>query len=237
MSSNFGFRKIDYPKDKSLVIYGAGEFARIAKHYFETDAGIKVENFVIDDEFVVNSDDYMFQGKPVFSESHFLKNKNPEKYCYFVAYSARNLSFPRMRKVQQISSRGLECISYISSRSFVDLDSTFGNNVFVFENNTLQTEVDVGDGTVIWSGNHIGHQTKIGKANFISSHVCIGGRVNIGNNCYLGMNSTVRDMINMGDKTVLGANSFINNDFLGNGVLVGSPAKRVDGKDPLMVIK
>ena len=50
-----------------------------------------------------------------------------------------------------------------------------GENCFIFEDNTIQPFVKIGDDVVLWSGNHIGHHAEIGDHCFISSHVVISG--------------------------------------------------------------
>lgn len=237
MSRFFGQKELEIDKSVPLVIFGAGEFARLATHYFQNDSGLNVKCYVVSDEFMHNYSDRTFLGKELYSESEYFLADDLINNNYFVAYTATKLSLPRLNKVEQLKNKGLRCISYLSSKSFVDSDVSIADNVFIFENNTLQSEVSIGDATVIWSGNHIGHQTTLGRGNFISSHVCVGGRVNIRNNCYFGMNSTVRDMLEVADRTVLGACSFLNQDSKGNEVLVGIPAKKIENKNPMDVIK
>jgi len=135
-----------------------------------------------------------------------------------------------------LSAKGIELISYVSSRAFVDHDVTINRNVMVLENNTLQSEVTIGAGTLVWSGNHIGHQTVIGENNFISSHVCIGGQTKIGKQNYFGMNCTVRDTVTLSDHIVIGSNSFVNKDIFSAGVYVGTPVKILEGRDPRLSI-
>lgn len=70
-----------------------------------------------------------------------------------------------------------------------------GDNCFVFENQTIQPFVKIGNDVIIWSGNHIGHHSMIGDHCFISSHVVISGNVKIEPYCFLGVNSSIRDVL------------------------------------------
>lgn len=215
-----------------IVIFGAGETARIAFRGFEFDSPYNFRQFVVDDKFADSHPKELY-GYPVSTISELQSNSS---FAVFVAFSARNLSQHRASKISEISLRNLELASYVSSRAFVDGDVSIDSNVLVLENNTLQSEVCVGKGTFIWSGNHIGHQTKIGENNFLSSHVCIGGQTRIGNQNYLGMNCTIRDTVTLSDYIVIGSNSFVNKDIRSPGVYVGTPAKILEGRDPKVSI-
>ena len=50
-----------------------------------------------------------------------------------------------------------------------------GDNCFIFEDNTVQPFVTLGNNLVLWSGNHIGHHSTLRDHCFISSHVVISG--------------------------------------------------------------
>ena len=231
------FGKYKYPEDsnnRNVIIFGVGEFARLAHDYFTLDSPYVVSGFMVDNSFMGLENEFL--GKEIFSTNILGTELKPEKYDFFVAFSAVDLSYPRMQKIDQLQKLGFKCVNYVSSYSYIHRDVILDQNTFIFENNTIQSEVKIGKGTVIWSGNHIGHQTKIGDGCFISSHVCIGGRATIENNCYFGMNSTVRDQIRVGKNTVLGANSYLGKNSDGDAVLFGNPARVIPGSDPLKVI-
>jgi sugar O-acyltransferase (sialic acid O-acetyltransferase NeuD family) len=227
-----------YPKEHqglSVVIFGAGETARIAFRGFLYDSPYHISQFVVDDKFAGTLPNDLF-GYSVSTLSDFLSKPRQSTYAVFVAFSAKNLSQDRAERIEVLSAKGIELISYVSSRAFVDHDVTINRNVMVLENNTLQSEVAIGAGTLVWSGNHIGHQTVIGENNFISSHVCIGGQAKIGKQNYFGMNCTVRDTVTLSDHIVIGSNSFVNKDIFSAGVYFGTPAKILEGRDPRLSI-
>jgi len=230
------FGQFNYPDDcsKPVLIYGVGELARLAFEYFKNDSPYNIVGFIAEQEFI--NPERKFLGLPIFPANEIGTSIFPEDNDIFVAFSGRELSYPRSRKVSLLKSQGFNLPSYVSSFAFIAPDSTVGSNVMIFEHNTIQSEVVINDSVILWSGNHIGHQTSIGEGVFVSSHVCIGGRSKISNNCYFGMNSTVRDQVIIGENTVVGANSYIHKDFEGNAVLFGVPAKKLPGSDPMKAI-
>ena len=232
-SHGFGNYSYEFSTPRKLVIFGSGEFARIANLYFSQDSPYEVFAHLTDDEFY---DTEFINSVPVFKTETNLRNLDPQEFHLFVAISGKQLSIPRMIKIQELRNLGFRFASYVSSRSFVMEDCSFSDNVFIFENNTLQSKVQIGSGSVLWSGNHIGHLSRIGSGCFLSSHVCVGGATQVLDNCYLGMNSTIRDQIVVSERTVVGANTYVNRNFDGNCVLFGSPAKILPGADPLLAV-
>jgi UDP-3-O-[3-hydroxymyristoyl] glucosamine N-acyltransferase len=88
-------------------------------------------------------------------------------------------------------------------------ESSIGENVFVFEDNTIQPFVTIRDDTILWSGNHVGHHSSIGAHCFITSHVVISGNCTVGDYSFLGVNATVRDGVRIGARNIVGPGSLI----------------------------
>ena len=80
----------------------------------------------------------------------------------------------------------------------------YRENVFIFEDNTIQPFTTIGNNTIMWSGNHLGHHSTIGNHCFISSHVVISGACKLGNNIFIGVNSTLHDCVSLGDECLVG---------------------------------
>ena len=101
-----------------------------------------------------------------------------------------------------------------------------GENCFIFEDNTIQPFVSIGNNVTLWSGNHIGHHSVIRDHTFIASHVVISGGVEIGEQCFIGVNATLRDHIKVGDRCVIGAGALLLADAAPEGVYVGAATDR-----------
>lgn len=232
------FGTYSYPSDvarRSLWIFGAGEFGRLAANYFALDSPYDVAGFIVDDEF--SSVERTAHGHAVMTYSEMLRKVAPGSADLFVALSAKRLSERRLQVMADLGSRGYALSRYVSSKAFVAPDAQLGENVFVFEMNCIQSQVVIEDGVVLWSGNHVGHQTTIGRGTFLTSHVVVAGSTSIGERGYLGINCAIRDQISVGPMTVVGANSYVSRDTPGGQVLFGSPARAVSGLDPLEAIK
>ena len=116
-------------------------------------------------------------------------------------------------------------IYYISSRAFVWRNVTMGDNVFIFEDNTVQPFVKMGSNIVLWSGNHIGHHSVLGDHLFISSHVVISGFCTVGDYTFMGVNSTVGNNINVGKDCLIGSGCLLVKDTGDGKLYKGTPNK------------
>jgi sugar O-acyltransferase (sialic acid O-acetyltransferase NeuD family) len=191
---------------KGLVIFGTGELAEVAHHYFSEDSIYKVIGFTVEREFLGEPE---FCGLPVVAFEDILEIFDPNSCSIFIALGYSKLNQVRSRIFLECKSKGFSIASYISTNAFVAEGVSFGENCFVLEDNTIQPFVTIGDNVVLWSGNHIGHHSTIGNHVFISSHVVVSGGVRIGDYCFVGVNATFRDHISVGQRTVIGAGALI----------------------------
>ena len=220
-------------KSKKLVIIGAGEFAQIAYEYFTHDSEYEVAGFCVEKEFLNTT---KLCELPIFPVEEIHENYPSDIYDAFVAIPASDMNQTRTRLFNLIKNKGYFLASYISSAAFVWHNVVIGENTFVFENNTLQPSVTVGDNVVLWSGNHIGHRTVIGNNVFVSSHVVISGFCQIGDGCFLGVNSTLNDEMSIAKNSLLASGSLVNRSLeVQEGIYRGQPAKLVPGKSALTI--
>lgn len=203
-------------KTKKLVIVGAGETAQIAYEYFTVDSPYEVVGFAIDRDFInVES----IAGLPVIALDELTIRFPPDEYWIFVAISSTNLNRVRARFYTEVKNKSYRFASYVSSRAFVWRNVNIGENCFIFEDNTIQPFVTIGNNVILWSGNHIGHNSTIEDHCFLSSHIVISGFCNVGEYSFLGVNSTIINNINIGKNCFIGAGALIQKDIPATSVL------------------
>ena len=127
----------------------------------------------------------------------------------FVAVGYAKLNTLRETFCGAARAKGYKLLSYVCSKATQWGATEIGDNVFVFEDNTLQPFTSIGDGTIVWSGNHIGHHSRIGKYCMITSHVVVSGHCRIGDRCFMGVNSAIADSVSIGDDNLIGAGAVI----------------------------
>ena len=208
---------------KPIVIFGSGDIAQLAHFYFTTDSSHEVAAFSVDEAFIK---DTKFCGLPVVAFETVAQQYPPGEYDFFVALSYSKLNAVRREKFLAAKELGYTLVSFVSSSATVLNEGRIGENCFIFEDNTIQPFVSIGDNVTLWSGNHIGHHSVILDHTFIASHVVISGGVEIGEQCFIGVNATLRDHIKIGDRCVVGAGALLLADAESEGLYVGAATER-----------
>ena len=210
-----------------LVIFGAGDIARLANYYFTRDSEHEVVAFAVDNEYRKAD---TFLGLPLIDFENVVDRYSPEKYKMFVALSYTQMNKARAEKFNQAKKSGYELVSYVSSRCSFLTDYPIGENCFILEDNTIQPFVKIGSNVTLWSGNHIGHDSVIEDHCFIASHIVVSGHVHIHEYCFIGVNATLRDSIVIAPETLIGAGAVIMKDTVTKGVYLPQRAILFDKK-------
>ncbi|SFS19957.1 sugar O-acyltransferase, sialic acid O-acetyltransferase NeuD family [Dyella sp. OK004] len=206
---------------RPLVLIGAGEFAQIAREYFEHDSDYDVVAFSVERSYI---DQTQLNGLPVVAYEELETLYPSSEVEAFVAIPASQLNRLRTRFYLDAKRRGYQCASYVSTHAFVWRNVEIGENSFIFENNVIQPFVRIGNNCVLWSGNHVGHRTVIRDNVFIASHAVISGYCDIGEGSFIGVNATFNDHVKIAPDSVIGAGALMTRDTESGRVYVGSPA-------------
>jgi len=208
---------------KQVVIFGLGDFARVAEVYLARDSAYKVAAFTAHAAYLTASE---LRGRPVVPFEQLPEHYPPDLYAMFVAIGFSRVNKARAEVYDECRRRGYELIRYASSRAVVCDETEIGDNSFIFENNVVQPFVNIGNNVILWSGSHIGHDAVIGDHCFIASHAVITGRVEIGRYSFIGVNATIRDGEKIGAECVIGAGALIVKDTEPGSVHVAPPAEQ-----------
>jgi sugar O-acyltransferase (sialic acid O-acetyltransferase NeuD family) len=198
-----------------VVVFGVGDFARVARVYLESDSPHRVVAFTASKEYLETEE---LEGVPVTAFETLTETHPPDRYPMFVAIGFSGVNSARRGVYEECKARGYELISYVSSKARQWDDLVLGDNCFVFEDNVIQPNVRIGNNVILWSGNHIGHDSTIEDHVFIASHAVISGNVTIGESSFVGVNATFRDGIRVAPKCVIGAAAVIMKDTVEGGV-------------------
>ena len=191
---------------KNLVIVGDTAFAEIAREYFDVDSDYRVVAHAVEKPYLKQEE---LHGLPVVEFESLERQFSPANHEVYVAATYTQLNRLRTRLAWAAKGKGYSLASYISSRAFVWRNARLGEHVFIFEDNTVQPFVTLGNNVVLWSGNHIGHHSIIRDNVFISSHVVISGFCDIGANSFLGVNATVSNNVTIAEDNWIGPNTAI----------------------------
>lgn len=194
---------------KPVVLFGTGDFARIAHVYLTHDSPREVAAFTVHERYIEND---RLLDTPVVPFERLVESHPPDQYAMFVAIGFSKVNARRREMYEACKALGYELITYVNSKAIHWGTLDIGDNCFVFEANVIQPFVRIGNNVVLWSGNHVGHDAVIGDHCFIASHAVISGNVTIGDRSFVGVNATFRDGITVGEANVIGAGAVIMGD-------------------------
>jgi sugar O-acyltransferase (sialic acid O-acetyltransferase NeuD family) len=200
----------------NVVIFGIGDFGRIAHLYLKRDSEHEVVAFTVHGHYL--DDKSELNGLPIVPFEVLEGQFPPGEVSMLVAAGFSKVNAVRARIYEECKRAGYRCISYTSSKAMVWPDLPIGDNCFIFEANVVQPGVKIGNDVVLWSGNHVGHDVTIGDHCFIASHAVISGNVTIGHHCFVGVNATFRDGVTVAPRCVIGAGALIMRDTDEGGV-------------------
>ncbi len=211
---------------RRLVLVGDSAIAEIAYEYFTHDSPYEVVGFAVDEAYLTR--EALF-GLPVVAFQRLEEHFPPAEHSVYVAVGYNQLNRLRARFAADAKAKGYALASYVSSRAFVWRNVEIGEHCFIFEDNTVQPFVKIGDNVVLWSGNHIGHHSVIRDHVFVASHVVISGFCDIGAHSFLGVNATIANNVTVAADNLLGAGCTILRDTEPNKIY-GATATAPAGK-------
>lgn len=205
-------------KTRKLVIVGDSAFAEVAYECFTHDSVYEVVGFAVEAAYLSKTELF---GLPIVPFEQIEEHFAPDEVDFYAALVYSQLNRLRTRLYLAAKAKGYKPASYISSRAFVWHNVVLGEHCFVFEDNTLQPFVKIGNNVVLWSGNHIGHHSVIQDNCFIASHVVISGFCNIGRSTFIGVNATLANNVTIGEDNWVGIGVTIVKDTEANQLFKG----------------
>ena len=211
---------------RDLIIIGDSAFAEVAYEYFTHDSDFRVVAFAVEREFMTRES---MLGLPVVAFETLEQHFDPASHHFYAALVYSQMNRLRTRLYHAAKAKGFRPASYVSSRAFVWHNVELGEHCFIFEDNTVQPFVCIGDNVVLWSGNHIGHHSVIKDNCFVSSHVVVSGFCTVGANCFIGVNATFGNNLEVGDDCLIGAGALIAKDVPADTLVKGNLAQGAPG--------
>lgn len=207
---------------RNAVVFGTGGFAEVVRFYLENDSDYAVAGFTATADAVQQDTIY---GLPLCPFEEIEQRFPPDGYEMFIAVGYKGLNTVRERFYREAKEKGYRMLSYVCSKATTWGATELGDNVFVFEDNTIQPFTSIGENTILWSGNHLGHHSSIGPHCFITSHVVISGYCRVGSHCFIGVNATIADDTEIGDRNIIGPGALIQKNTRPDQVYVAEKAR------------
>jgi sugar O-acyltransferase (sialic acid O-acetyltransferase NeuD family) len=203
---------------KPVVIFGAGDQARVVYIYLSKDSSYEVVAFTVHETHL---EEKKLLGLDVVPFERIEEIYPPEYFAMFVAIAFGKVNKTRAQVYNDCRRKGYELVSYINSNASHWGEIEIGDNTFILESTVIQPFTKIGNDVCIGSGCVIGHDVSIGDHCFIAPGVVIPGRVQIGPYCFIGANATFRNGITIGAECIIGAGAIILKDTQDRGVYLG----------------
>jgi sugar O-acyltransferase (sialic acid O-acetyltransferase NeuD family) len=205
---------------KRLVLFGAGELARLAFVAFAADGRWEVVACTVSASYVGDAELF---GLPVVPWEELETTHPTADHALFVAVGYRGVNRHRRDLCDEARARGYELAAYASPDALIASDVQLAENTFIFGGAVIEPFVRLGRNVIIWSGALIAHDSTIGDNCFLAPRATLAGNVTLGDNCFVGVNATVRDGVTVAPDCVIGAGAVVKYDTQPGAVYSAQP--------------
>ncbi len=208
--------------NKSVIIYGNGELARLAFQMNQNEQIGTIAAYTADHAYL-NSDQFL--GSPLIPFETVLDAFPPDQYDMLVAIGYKQMR-ERALLFERAKLKGYTLINWISRRAIINMPFELGTNNIINGGVYIGPGAVLGDGNVLRPNIYLGHRTQMGCHNYIAPGVNIGGGCEIGNLCYIGIGATVIDQRKLADETLIGAGALMLHHSESCSKYLGVPARK-----------
>src|SRR5690242_10525412 len=113
-----------------VVVFGIGDFARMARIYLDQDSPHEVQAFTVHERYITGE---KLEGLPVVPFEQLEQSHPPGSHEMFVAIGFSRVNESRAGVYRECKNRGYGLITYVSSKALPASDLEIGDNCFVFE--------------------------------------------------------------------------------------------------------
>lgn len=194
---------------KNLIIFGIGEYAKLAHFYFASDGIHQVVAFTVDEAFIAGDS---FCGCPVLPFEQIAASFGPSNSAMFIAIGYQRINAVRAEKYSAAKAMGYQLASYVHPTAFVSQGVQVGDNSLIGELSLVKPFVRLGSNLQIGGQVNVGHDSIIHDHCYLATRSVMCGGVEIGESCFVGANATIRDHVKVGEHCVIGAGAVILSD-------------------------
>ncbi|MDP6761391.1 MAG: transferase [Planctomycetota bacterium] len=206
---------------RRLILFGCGNFARMAHHFFVHDSEYEVAAFTVDGAL---QEADTFLGLPVVPFEEVVERLDPQGHDLFVAAGLREVNRRRAAKVREAREAGYSIASYVSSRAVVSEDFRARENTWVMETAHLHPTAELGRNCIVWSRSTIGFNSSLADDCWVSGGL-VGESVTVGEGTFIGLGATIASFTAVGARNVIGAGALILKDTADEQVFRGTASE------------
>ena len=103
-----------YGSMSDVVLFGLGDFARVARVYLDVDSAHRVVAFTANERYIESDE---LDGLPVVPFESLAESHPPERHPMFVAIGFSGVNRARREVYEECKERGYELITYVNSKA------------------------------------------------------------------------------------------------------------------------
>ncbi len=215
---------------KRVIIYGCGDMGIQTYNILKYDIDIEILGFFDDDK---QKQGESFINLPVFGDWKEIKKLRSK---YNIGYGIATVGDNKIRSdiTSKIKNEGLEIITAIHPKSFIDNVENIGEGTIIEMGAFIHPGTKIGDGCFICCGAVVAHNSNVGDYVLLAGGVIFGSRVNIGNYSLIGVGANISPYVSIGNNVIVGTGSSVIKNLPDNVIAAGVPAKILRENLPLL---
>jgi UDP-N-acetylbacillosamine N-acetyltransferase len=211
------------PTKRSLVVYGAGDLAKLMLSYFMCDSDYQVTAFCVDR---VRMKESAFCNLPLVAFEDIDCLYPPLAYDMFVAIGYSKM---RDRRVMfdRAKTKGYALVNYVSSRALCWPDAVLGENNVLMPLVHVEPFVRLGDNNLFWSDTLVAHGVTVGNHNYFGAKCVLGGNSSIDDDCFVANGAVLINSVHLHNESHVLPGSVIYRDTEAHYKYLGNPARPI----------
>jgi UDP-N-acetylbacillosamine N-acetyltransferase len=135
------------------------------------------------------------------------------------------------QRQEQVANASLPVATLIAPIAYLGLRAEILSGAFIAHHAHIGPAARIGCGTIVNTGALVDHESVVGDFSHVSVNATVAGRCRIGSFVMVGAGATVIDRIRICDNVTIGAGATVVRDIVEPGTYVGTPARRLPGRD------
>ncbi|MGV3616336.1 MAG: acetyltransferase [Fimbriimonas sp.] len=213
-----------------LIIVGAGGFGREvllwAEHAIAAGAQLEIKGFLDNKADALAGFDVAY---PILGSISDYEPDADDRFLIAIGNSP-----VRMKLAAQLTAKGWKFATLIHPTAIVGSRCEVGEGSVVCPHCVVTTDARLGRHVILNLHSTVGHDATVGDGCTISCHCDITGFVQLGEGVLMGTGASVTPGVKVGKYAVIGAGSVAIRNVQALATVVGVPAKRIVGFEPIL---
>jgi sugar O-acyltransferase (sialic acid O-acetyltransferase NeuD family) len=168
-------------------------------------------------------------GLPVLgNDEAVLSGYRPENILLANGIGGIRSTEPRSAVQMKFQQRGWRFAAVRHPSAIVSPRAKICDGTQLLAGSIVQVGAEIGPGSIVNTGAVIEHDCELGGFVHAAPRALLCGDVKVGFGSHIGAGAVVRQGVRLGPNTLIGAGAVVVKDFVGNGMLVGTPARMVE---------